>query len=76
MLKEIMEQPESVHNSMRGRILSSKGTTKLGGIELHENIFERLLMPKDLLSQPAVLPGMQDLSENICLNSISGFPLK
>ncbi|HKI78288.1 MAG TPA: glutamine--fructose-6-phosphate transaminase (isomerizing) [Ignavibacteriaceae bacterium] len=33
MLKEIMEQPESVCNSMRGRILHKEGTAKLGGLE-------------------------------------------
>ena len=33
MLKEIMEQPESVCNSMRGRTLLDKGTSKLGGLE-------------------------------------------
>ena len=33
MLKEIMEQPESVRNSMRGRIIPEKGTAKLGGLE-------------------------------------------
>jgi glutamine---fructose-6-phosphate transaminase (isomerizing) len=33
MLKEIMEQPETVCNSMRGRILFDQGTAKLGGLE-------------------------------------------
>ena len=33
MLKEIMEQPESVLNSMRGRLLPDEGTAKLGGLE-------------------------------------------
>lgn len=33
MLKEIMEQPESVRNSMRGRLMPEKGTAKLGGLE-------------------------------------------
>lgn len=33
MLKEIMEQPESVLNSMRGRLLYEEGTAKLGGID-------------------------------------------
>ncbi len=33
MLKEIMEQPESIRNSMRGRILFDEGTSKLGGLE-------------------------------------------
>ena len=33
MLKEIMEQPDSVLNSMRGRLILEEGTAKLGGIE-------------------------------------------
>jgi len=33
MLKEIMEQPESVLNSMRGRLVYDDGTSKLGGLE-------------------------------------------
>jgi glucosamine--fructose-6-phosphate aminotransferase (isomerizing) len=32
MLKEIMEQPESITNSMRGRILLDSGTSRLGGL--------------------------------------------
>ncbi len=32
MLKEIMEQPETVRNSLRGRILEEQGTTVLGGL--------------------------------------------
>jgi glucosamine--fructose-6-phosphate aminotransferase (isomerizing) len=32
MLKEIMEQPESVFNSMRGRLLFEEGDAKLGGL--------------------------------------------
>lgn len=33
MLKEIMEQPQSLRNAMRGRLLLEQGTAKLGGIE-------------------------------------------
>ncbi len=33
MIKEIMEQPESIANSIRGRILLDEGTAKLGGLE-------------------------------------------
>jgi glucosamine--fructose-6-phosphate aminotransferase (isomerizing) len=40
MLKEIMEQPESVLNSMRGRLLYEEGTAKLGGLE---GILEKLV---------------------------------
>ena len=33
MLKEIMEQPESVANAMRGRVRPGEGRIKLGGLE-------------------------------------------
>ncbi|MEP7028322.1 MAG: glutamine--fructose-6-phosphate transaminase (isomerizing), partial [Candidatus Eisenbacteria bacterium] len=36
MLKEIHEQPESVRNAMRGRLLHDVGTAKLGGLNLDE----------------------------------------
>jgi glucosamine--fructose-6-phosphate aminotransferase (isomerizing) len=32
MLKEIHEQPDTVRNSMRGRLLPDEGTSKLGGL--------------------------------------------
>ena len=34
MLKEIFEQPEAVSNTIRGRLLSEEGTSKLGGLQL------------------------------------------
>ena len=40
MLKEIMEQSESVTNSMRGRLLPDEGTAKLGGLT---NVIDRLV---------------------------------
>lgn len=33
MLKEIFEQPESIENSLRGRLIVDKGLVKLGGLE-------------------------------------------
>ncbi len=33
MLKEIFEQPESLRNTMRGRLLVSEGTAKLSGLD-------------------------------------------
>ncbi|MDO8655566.1 MAG: glutamine--fructose-6-phosphate transaminase (isomerizing) [bacterium] len=33
MLKEIMEQPESIANSLRGRLLLEEGKARLGGLE-------------------------------------------
>ena len=37
MLKEIMEQPESIANSMRGRLVPEEGMAKLGGLEGFED---------------------------------------
>jgi glutamine---fructose-6-phosphate transaminase (isomerizing) len=34
MLKEIFEQPETVENCMRGRLLTDQGTSKLGGLNM------------------------------------------
>ncbi len=34
MLKEIFEQPQTVQNTMRGRLILDDGTSKLGGINL------------------------------------------
>ncbi len=46
MLKEIMEQPESISNSMRGRILLDTGTSKLGGLL---NVEEQLVNSKRII---------------------------
>lgn len=37
MLKEIMEQPDSITNAMRGRLLFNEGSTKLGGLQGFED---------------------------------------
>jgi len=34
MVKEIFEQPETLRNTMRGRLLEAEGTAKLGGVTL------------------------------------------
>lgn len=46
MLKEIMEQPESVHNSMRGRLIIEEGRAKLGGLD---DVIDRLVNSKRIL---------------------------
>jgi glutamine---fructose-6-phosphate transaminase (isomerizing) len=40
MLKEIHEQPQTIMDSMRGRILKDKGTAKLGGLRDVTNALE------------------------------------
>jgi glucosamine--fructose-6-phosphate aminotransferase (isomerizing) len=46
MLKEIMEQPDSVKNSMRGRLILEEGTAKLGGLE---NVIDQLAACKRIV---------------------------
>ena len=46
MLKEIFEQPATVENCMRGRLLPEEGTSKLGGINLSD---EQLLKFDNIL---------------------------
>lgn len=46
MLKEIMEQPQTIFDAMRGRLLEEEGTAKLGGIQ-HE--LESLLYARRVL---------------------------
>jgi glucosamine--fructose-6-phosphate aminotransferase (isomerizing) len=37
MLKEIMEQPESLRNTLRGRLLDDAGTSRMGGLNLSDD---------------------------------------
>lgn len=37
MLKEIMEQPESIHNTLRGRLLKDEGNARLSGLNLSDD---------------------------------------
>ena len=39
MLKEIYEQPRSIYDSLRGRLLPQEGKIKMGGIEEYEDAF-------------------------------------
>ena len=48
MLKEIHEQPETLHNAMRGRLLEEEGTVKLGG--LSEIVGKILCAPRLILA--------------------------
>ena len=42
MLKEIFEQPDSLRDVMRGRLLSEEGTSRLGGLRLHSDELEQV----------------------------------
>jgi glucosamine--fructose-6-phosphate aminotransferase (isomerizing) len=36
MLKEILEQPEAIQNTLRGRLLEDEGNARLGGVDLSD----------------------------------------
>jgi len=42
MLKEIMEQPESVQNTLRGHLLEEEGTVRLGGLNITDEELLRI----------------------------------
>lgn len=46
MLKEIMEQPESLRNSLRGRLLEEDGLAKLGGLS---GYIDRIALSKRII---------------------------
>ncbi|MCX7876195.1 MAG: glutamine--fructose-6-phosphate transaminase (isomerizing) [Melioribacteraceae bacterium] len=46
MLKEIMDQPESLYNSLRGRLVFEEGISKLGGLQGFE---DRILNSRRIL---------------------------
>ena len=42
MLKEIFEQPDTIRDAMRGRLLEEEGTAKLGGLLQLEDVLENV----------------------------------
>ena len=60
MLKEIFEQPRSLRDVLRGRLLEMDGTARLGGIERHQEVFlgvNRIVMTACGTSWHAALIG-------------------
>lgn len=43
MLKEIFQQPRTLIDTMRGRILLDEGTTNLGGLRQHPQVYDALI---------------------------------
>ena len=66
MLKEIMEQPESLRNALRGRLLEEEGNAKLGGLNLSAEellSFNRVVLTACGTSWHAALIGEYMLEE-------------
>jgi glucosamine--fructose-6-phosphate aminotransferase (isomerizing) len=66
MLKEICEQPESLRNTLRGRLLEEEGTARLGGLNLNDEElghFNRIVITACGTSWHAALVGEYMLEE-------------
>ena len=66
MLKEIMEQPESIRNTIRGRLLEDAGTARLNGLNLTDEEllkFDRIVLTACGTSWHAALIGEYMLEE-------------
>jgi glucosamine--fructose-6-phosphate aminotransferase (isomerizing) len=66
MLKEIMEQSESIRNALRGHLLEEEGTAKLSGINLEDEElleFDRIVITACGTSWHAALIGEYMLEE-------------
>src|SRR3989344_8910356 len=73
MLKEIMEQPESIQNSLRGRLLVSEGNAKLGGLA---EVAERLRGVKRLLIAACGTAHLAGRVGEYMLEEYAGIPVE
>ncbi len=67
MLKEIFEQPSSLRDVMRGRLLEEEGDARLGGIAMHQATCSRTCGASS--SRRAARAGMPAWSANTCSRS-------
>jgi len=66
MLKEIFEQPETIENCMRGRLLDEQGTSKLGGLNMTDEEllkFDNIIMTACGTSWHSALIGEHMMEE-------------
>lgn len=73
MLKEIMEQPESVLNSMRGRLLHEEGLVQLGGLKGYE---DRLAKAKRIIITACGTSWHSALVGEYMLEQFAGIPVE
>ncbi|KPJ60760.1 MAG: glutamine amidotransferase [Latescibacteria bacterium DG_63] len=67
MLKEIFEQPQSLRNAMRGRLIPAEGSTRLGGLNLSDSdlrTIDRIIITACGTSWHAALIGEYMLEEH------------
>jgi glutamine---fructose-6-phosphate transaminase (isomerizing) len=73
MLKEIMEQPESICNSMRGRLLDKEGISKLGGLQGYE---ERIANSERIIISACGTSWHAGLVAEYMIEEFTGIPVE
>ncbi len=73
MLKEIMEQPESITNSMRGRLIQEDGISRLGGIR---NQIDRIANSKRIIISACGTSWHAGLVGEYMLEQYTGIPVE
>ncbi|MFZ2149697.1 MAG: glutamine--fructose-6-phosphate transaminase (isomerizing) [Minisyncoccia bacterium] len=73
MLKEIFEQPESLRNTMRGRLIPSDGNIKLGGLE---SLDKKLRTLKHLTITAMGTARFTGLIGEYAIEELAGIPTK
>jgi glucosamine--fructose-6-phosphate aminotransferase (isomerizing) len=71
MLKEIHEQPETIRNAMRGRLIGEEGEVKLGGLE---HVREKLIAAKRVILVGCGTSWHAALVGEYLLEQIAGIP--
>lgn len=75
MIKEIMEQPETVRNATRGRIRPEQGVVKLGGLEDPE-IREKLRQTERLIIVACGTSYHAGLIGEMLIEEVAGLPVE
>lgn len=73
MLKEIHEQPQSICNSLRGRLLVKEGTAKLGGLEL---VMDKLLKARRFIITACGTSWHAALAGKYMIEQLTGIPVE
>jgi len=73
MLKEIHEQPESITNSLRGRLLVGEGTAKLGGLD---SVRDKLLKADRFIITACGTSWHAALVGKYMIEQITGIPVE
>ena len=72
MLKEIHEQPESIRNSLRGRLRVNEGTAKLGGLE---SVIDKLEKTQRILITACGTSWHAALVGKYMIEQVAGIPV-